>query len=177
MILTDYEKEMQEQAEAIERWKLKKEIKRKLKVLRKKLKGDVTSLPHLQTISENLDRVENPLSPCVQANDELKLNPYKDLNIHISHAQPTRLKQIYRYDPHYMIDEMTDHMILEEMSKDFGRELLREKAIQYRIIDEIDSGMRKFEIMIDVVLPDIPRDNPAKYVDDSPTLPIKKCPG
>ena len=52
--MNDYEREMQEQAESIERWRLRKEIKKKLRALRKMLKGDIISLPHLQIISKDL---------------------------------------------------------------------------------------------------------------------------
>ena len=70
MKMNEYEREMQEQAEYMSRWKLRKEIKKKLRALRKKIKADEASLPQLQTISRRLDDVEIPLEPCVMENPD-----------------------------------------------------------------------------------------------------------
>ena len=55
--MNDYEREMQEQAESIEKWKLKKEIKRKIKALRKNLRKYQDDLPHLQQINTKIDEL------------------------------------------------------------------------------------------------------------------------
>ena len=62
----EYEREMQEQAESIERWRLKKEIKRKIKALRKNLRKYQDDLLHLQQINTKIDELENQLSTQTQ---------------------------------------------------------------------------------------------------------------
>ena len=168
MKMNDYEREMQEQAEYMSRWKLRKEIKKKLRALRKKVKADEASLPRLKAISRRLDDVEKPLEPCVMENPEPKLNPYKDLNIHITHTHVQSYKARYMFAkcplPH-----------LEEFGESFGRQLMQEGLIKVKI-DDIDENSGVVEMQIDVVVEDTPRENLAKNVN-SPTLPIRKCPG
>ena len=178
----EYEREMQAQAECMSRWKLRKEIKKKLRALRKKIKADETSLPHLKTISRRLDDVEIPLEPCVMENPDStpKSNFYeKNLTIklpcHVEHYEMT-----FAYDPRMVaapsIDRIED-VILEGMTEKFGYKLLKAGAIQYRIYNSaIMEHKKQIEMKVDVVIEDTPRENPAKNVD-SPTLPIKKCPG
>lgn len=147
MKMNDYEREMQEQAEYMSRWKLRKEIKKKLRALRKKIKADEASLPHLKAISENLEQVENPLQDCVMENPEQKLNPYKDLNIHITHTHVQSYKARYTFAkypfPH-----------LEEFGESFGRQLMQEGLIKVKIYDADSENVGVVEMQIDVVVED-----------------------
>lgn len=151
----EYEKEMQEQAEYMSRWKLRKEIKKKLRVLRKKIKADEASLPQLKTISRNLDDVEKPLEPCTIQNPE----PTPSLNF--SKKNPTVIWQpchiehycrTFAYDPRLVIVPSTDS--LKEMSQAFGYELLKAGAIQYKIYDNRIMDTKQVEMKVDVVVED-----------------------
>ena len=145
----EYEREMQEQADDIERWKLRKEIKKKLRALRKKVRKDEASLPQLQTISRRLDDVEKPLQECVQENPERKLNSYNDLNIHITpaHAQTYKARYIFAKYP---------TPSLEEFGESFGRQLMQEGLIKVKIYDDNNDSenIGVVEMQIDVVVED-----------------------
>ena len=147
-MMNDYEMEMQEQAEYMSRWKLRKEIKKKLRELRKKVKADEASLPRLETISRRLDDVEIPLEPCVMENPEPKLNSYNDLNIHITpaHAQTYKARYMFAtYPP----------PSLEEFGESFGRQLMQEGLIKVRFYDNNDNeNIGIVEMQIDVVVED-----------------------
>lgn len=143
----EYEREMQAQAECMSRWKLRKEIKKKLRALRKKIKADEASLPQLQTISRNLDDVEKPLTPCVMENPERKLNSYNDLNIHITpaHAQTYKARYMFAtYPP----------PSLEGFGESFGRQLMQEGLIKVKIYDGDSENIGVVEMQIDVVVED-----------------------
>ena len=152
----EYEREMQEQAEYMSRWKLRKEIKKKLRALRKKVKADEASLPQLQTISRRLDDVEKPLEPCVMENpDSTAESGFSGKNptiiwqpCHIEHYSRT-----FAYDPR-MINEFSFVDILKEMSETFGYELLKANAIQYRIYDNKIMDAKQVEMKVDVVVED-----------------------
>ena len=183
MKMNEYEREMQEQAEYMSRWKLRKEIKKKLRALRKKVRKDEASLPHLKTISRRLDDVEKPLEPCVMENPEpTPKSNFCEKNLEIM-WQPCHTEHYHRkfvYDPR-MVEAPSvgriEDVILKEMAEEFGYELLKAGAIQYRIYDSaIMEHKKQVEMKVDVVIEDIPRENPAKGVN-SPTLPIRKCPG
>ena len=178
MILNEYEKEMQEQAEYLSKWKLRKEIKKKLRALRKKVKANEASLPQLETISRRLDDVEIPLEPCVMSNPEStpsldfrKPNP----TIIWQPCHTEHFHKLYAYDPRFVtapsVDRIED-VILKEMAEEFGYELLKAGAIQYRICDNaVIEHKKQVEMKIDVIVED--RENSAKRVN-SPTLPIKE---
>ena len=178
----DYEKEMQAQAEYMSRWKLRKEIKKKLRALRKKIKTDEASLPHLKTISRRLDDVEKPLEPCVRENPEPmpKLNFCEKNPIVIWQPCHTEhYSRVFVCDPRMVINPSggrIEDIILKQMGEEFGYELLKAGAIQYKIYDNRIMDIKQVEMKVDVVIEDILRENPAKYVN-SPTLPIRKCPG
>ena len=183
MKMNDYEREMQEQAEYMSRWKLRKEIKKKLRALRKKIKADEASLPQLQTISRRLDDVEIPLEPCVMQNPDSTAESdfcRKNPTIIWQPCHTEHYMRTFVYDPRMVIAPSTgriEDVILKEMAEEFGYELLKAGAIQYRIYEnKIIEDKKQVEMKVDVVIEDIPRENPAKYVD-SPTLPIRKCPG
>ncbi len=167
MIMNEYEREMQEQAEYISRWKLRKEIKKKLRALRKMLKADEASFPQLKMISRKLDNVENPLEPCVMQNPEQKLNPYKDLNIHITHTHVQSYKARYTFTkyplPH--LEEVQSYKVrytftkyppphLEEFGESFGRQLMQEGLIKVKIYDGDSENIGVAEMQIDVVVED-----------------------
>ena len=151
----EYEREMQEQADYIERWKLRKEIKKKLRALRKKIKADEASLPRLQTISRKLDDVEIPLEPCVMQNPKenyglifMEETPtIKCAPCHVEHYMRT-----FVYDPRMLITPFEKDMILKQMSEEFGYELLKANAIQYRIYNNMDK--KRIEMKVDVVVED-----------------------
>ena len=134
--------EMQEQAEYMSRWKLRKEIKKKLRTLRKKVQTNEASIPRLKTISRNLDDVEKPLEPCVMKNPEptLKSN-FCEKNPTII-WQPCHTEHYHRtfaYDPRMVeapSDGRIEDVILKQMSEEFGYELLKAGAIRYRIYDD-----------------------------------------
>jgi hypothetical protein len=151
----EYEKEMQEQAEYMSRWKLRKEIKKKLRALRKKIKADEASLPQLKTISRRLDDIEIPLDPCVMQNPQedyglifMKETPtIKCVPYHVEHY-----KRTFAYDPRLVIVPSTDS--LKEMSQAFGYELLKAGAIQYKIYDNRIMDTKQVEMKMDVVVED-----------------------
>ena len=158
MKMNDYEREMQEQAEYMSRWKLRKEIKKKLRALRKKIKADEASLPHLKTISRRLDDVEIPLEPCVME------NPDSTTESNFSGKNPTIIwqpchtehyRRTFAYDPRMVfassINRIED-VILKEMAEEFGYELLKANAIQYRIYNNMDT--KQVEMKVDVVVED-----------------------
>ena len=153
----EYEREMQEQADDIERWKLRKEIKKKLRTLRKKIKADEASLPQLQTISRRFDDVEKPLEPCVRANDELIPNLNScEKNLEIM-WQPCHTEHYHRkfvYNPRMIEAPFEKDVILEEMAEEFGYELLKAGAIQYRIYDGDSRDTKIIEMKVDVVVED-----------------------
>ena len=157
----EYEREMQEQADYIERWKLRKEIKKKLRVLRKKIRKDEASLPQLQTISRRLDDVEIPLEPCVMQNPEStpNFNPYeKNPTIIWQPCHTEHYRRDFTYDPRMIIAPPVDRIedvILKEMAEEFGYELLKAGAIQYRIYDSaIMEHKKQVEMKVDVVVND-----------------------
>ena len=156
----EYEREMQAQAECMSRWKLRKEIKNKLRALRKKIKADETSLPHLKAISRNLDDVEKPLDPCVMQNpDPIPKSNFCEKNLtiklpcHVEHYEMT-----FAYDPR-MVEAPSvgriEDVILEGLAKKFGYKLLKAGAIQYRICDNtIIEDKKQIEMKVDVVVED-----------------------
>lgn len=148
-MMNDYEREIQEQAEYMSRWKLRKEIKKKLRALRKKIKADEASLPRLKTISRRLDDVEIPLEPCVMENPERKLNSYNDLNIHITPAHAQTYKARYMFAKH-------PSPSLEEFGEPFGRQLMQEGLIKVKIYDcnNDSENIGVVEMQIDVVVED-----------------------
>ena len=161
MILNDYEMEMQEQAEYMSRWKLRKEIKKKLRVLRKKVRKDEASLPQLQTISRRLDDVEKPLEPCVMQNPEptAESDFYgKNPTIIWQPCHTEHYRRTFAYDPRMVIAHSVDRIediILKQMSEEFGYELLKTGAIQYRICDDaIMEHKKQVEMKVDVVVED-----------------------
>ena len=161
MILNDYEMEMQEQAEYMSRWKLRKEIKKKLRVLRKKVRKDEASLPQLQTISRRLDDVEKPLEPCVMQNPEPTAESdfyRKNPTIIWQPCHTEHYRRTFAYDPRMVIAPSVDRIediILKQMSEEFGYELLKTGAIQYRICDDaIMEHKKQVEMKVDVVVED-----------------------
>ena len=161
MILNDYEMEMQEQAEYMSRWKLRKEIKKKLRELRKKIKADEASLPQLQTISRRLDDVEIPLEPCVMENPDstAESGSYgKNPTIIWQPCHTEHYRKTFAYDPRMVISPSADRIedvILKQMSEEFGYELLKAGAIQYRICDNaIIEDKKQVEMKVDVVVED-----------------------
>lgn len=156
--MNDYEKEMQEQSEYIERWKLKKEIKRKLKALRKKLKGDITALPQLQAISRNLDDIEKPLEPCTILNPEEK--PKKDL---IMKNPPTPLisrlgiktfKETYDFPWTWESTQRIEasEIVMQNLARDIGRKLLEEGGIDIREWYDEDKQRQHIELVVNVMV-------------------------
>lgn len=160
MKMNDYEKEMQEQAEYMSRWKLRKEIKKKLRALRKKVKADEASLPHLQIIDKDLAALVNP-----HTLEALRILEEKEKNIpapqtptikcvpyHVEHY-----KRTFVYDPRMIVASSTDHIedvILKQMSEEFGYELLKTNAIQYRIYNSAIIDKKQVEMKVDVVVED-----------------------
>lgn len=158
--MNDYEMEMQEQAEYMSRWKLRKEIKKKLRALRKKVRKDEASLPHLQIIDKDLAALVN--SHTLEA---LRILEEKGKNIpapqtptikcvpyHVEHY-----KRVFPYDPRMVIASSTDRfedIILKEMSQAFGYELLKAGAIQYKIYDNRIMDTKQVEMKVDVVVED-----------------------
>ena len=152
MILNDYEMEMQEQAEYMSRWKLRKEIKKKLRELRKKVKADEASLPQLQAISRNLDDVENPLEPCTILNPDK--NPKKDL---IMTNPPTPLisrlgiktfKETYEFPSTWGASEI----VMQNLARDMGRKLLEEGGIDIREWYDEDKQRQYIELGVNVMV-------------------------
>lgn len=154
--MNDYEREMQEQAEYMSRWKLRKEIKKKLRTLRKKIKADETSLPRLKTISRRLDDVEKPLEPCTIQNPEptAKSGSYgKNPTILRQPYHVEHYRRVFAYDPR-MVEAPSEDVILKEMAEEFGYELLKANAIQYRIYDNKVMDTKQVEMKVDVVVKD-----------------------
>lgn len=154
--MNEYEMEMQEQAEYMSRWKLRKEIKKKLRALRKKIKADEASLPQLKTISRRLDDVEIPLEPCVRENDEPMLKSNfceKNPTIIWQPCHTEHYRRTFPYDPR-MINEFSFIDILKEMSETFGYELLKAGAIQYKVYDNRIMEIKQVEMKVDVVVED-----------------------
>ena len=159
--MNKYEMEMQEQAEYMSRWKLRKEIKKKLRTLRKKIKADEASLPHLKTISRRLDDVEIPLEPCVMENPEPIPNLdscEKNLEIIWQPCHTEHYRRDFAYDPRMVnapsVNRIED-VILKEMAEEFGYELLKAGAIQYKIYDNaIIEHKKQVEMKVDVVVED-----------------------
>ena len=152
----EYEREMQAQAEYMSRWKLRKEIKKKLRALRKKIKADETSLPRLKTISRRLDDVEKPLEPCVMENPNptAKSGSYgKNPTILWQPCHMEHYRRVFAYDPR-MVKASSEDVILKEMSEAFGYELLKANAIQYRIYDNRIMDTKQVEMKVDVVVED-----------------------
>ena len=156
----EYEREMQAQAEYMSRWKLRKEIKKKLRALRKKIKADEASLPRLKTISRRLDDVEKPLEPCTM------INPEPMLKSNFCEKNPTIIQQpchtehyhrMFSYDPR-MVEapsgDRIEDVILKEMAEEFGYELLKAGAIQYRIYNSAIIHKKQVEMKVDVVVED-----------------------
>lgn len=156
----EYEKEMQEQAEYMSRWKLRKQIKQKLKALRKMLKGDIISLPQLNIIDKDLATLADPRTlealrileekgkdvPAPQT-PTIKYVPY-----HVEHY-----KRTFVYDPRMVVASSADRIedvILKQMSEEFGYELLKANAIQYRIYNSAIIDKKQVEMKVNVVVED-----------------------
>lgn len=153
----EYEREMQAQAECMSRWKLRKEIKKKLRELRKKIKADETSLPHLKTISRRLDDVEIPLEPCTMQNPDstAESNFYgKNPTILWQPCHTEHYRRTFVYDPRTLIAPFEQDIILKQMSEKFGYELLKANAIQYKICDNGIMDTKQVEMKVDVVVED-----------------------
>ena len=160
MKMNEYEREMQEQAEYMSRWKLRKEIKKKLRALRKKIKADEASLPHLQIIDKDLATLVD--SRTLEALRILEENG-KDIPVSQNPTiiwQPCHTEHYERtfvYDPRMVIAPSTDRIedvILKEMAEEFGYELLKANAIQYRIYNSAIIDKKQVEMKIDVVVED-----------------------
>lgn len=157
----EYEREMQEQADYIERWKLRKEIKKKLRALRKKVRKDKASLPHLKIIDKDLATLVD--SRTLEA---LRILEEKGKNVPATQNptiiwQPCHTEHYMRtfaYDPRMVIAPSVDRIedvILKEMAEEFGYELLKAGAIQYRIYDNrIIEDKKQVEMKVDVVVED-----------------------
>ena len=147
--MNDYEKEMQEQAEYIARYKTRKEIK---------VKADEASLPQLQTISRNLDDIENPLEPCTILNPDEK--PKKDLTIKnpptplISRLGIKSFKETYEFpstwEPAQRIE--AKGMVAQELAKDMGRKLLEEGGMDIREWYDEDRQCQRIELIVNVMV-------------------------
>lgn len=172
--MNDYEREMQEQAESIARWKLKKEIKRKIKALRKNLRKYQDDLPHLQQINTKIDELENQLSARAQVKKrETPLVSYEaGIPANFKPMMTRTFREKYEYDA-ILLDTFAE-LVLIDKAKEIGKELLAEGAIKYCVYDSDRQGRKCIEMEVTVLVDeDIPRFNPAKNID-SPTLPLKK---
>ena len=158
--MNEYEMEMQEQAEYMSRWKLRKEIKKKLRELWKKVKADEASLPQLQTISRNLDDIEKPLEPCTILNPEEK--PKKDL---IMKNPPTPLisrfgiksfKETYEFPSTWEPAQKMEAkgIVAQELAKDMGRKLLEEGGMDIREWYDEERRCQRIELVVNVVVDD-----------------------
>ena len=158
MKMNEYEKEMQEQAEYMSRWRLRKEIKKKLRALRKKIKADEASLPHLQIIDKDLAAlVDSRTLEALRILEEKGKNvpapqtpTIKCVPCHTEHYMRT-----FAYDPRMVIDPPADcieDVILKEMAEEFGYELLKANAIQYRIYNSAIIDKKQVEMKVDVVV-------------------------
>lgn len=152
----EYEREMQAQAEYMSRWKLRKEIKKKLRALRKKVKADEASLPQLKAISRNLDNIENPLEPCTMKNPEENSKKDSTLKIPLTARfipMDTRIfKEKYAYNTSGIVAGEESKILetcLREMAESLGERLLAEGAIKYIIYpsDTIDKQWVEMTIM------------------------------
>ena len=154
----EYEREMQEQAEYMSRWKLRKEIKKKLRALRKKIKADEASLPHLKIISANLDDIEKSLDPCtmINLNEKLKkslamTNPPTPL---ISRFGVKSFKETYEFpstwEPAQRIE--AKGMVAQELAKDMGRKLLEEGGMDIREWYDEDKRRQHIELIVNVMV-------------------------
>jgi hypothetical protein len=158
--MNDYEKEMQEQAEYIARYKTRKEIKKKLRELRKKVKAVEASLPHLQTISRRLDDVENPLDPCTISNPDEKLkkslamtNPPTPL---ISRLGVKSFKETYEFPSTWEPAQKMEAkgMVAQELAKDMGRKLLEEGGMDIREWYDEERQCQHIELVVNVMVDD-----------------------
>lgn len=156
----EYEREMQEQAEYMSRWKLRKKIKKKLRALRKKVKADEASLPQLQIIDKDLATLVD--SRTLEALRILEENgkdvpapqtpTIKYVPCHVEHY-----KRTFVYDPRMVVassDGRIEDVILKQMSEEFGYELLKANAIQYRIYNSAIIDKKQVEMKVDVVVED-----------------------
>ena len=159
-MMNEYEMEMQEQAEYMSRWKLRKEIKKKLRELWKKVKADEASLPQLQTNSRNLDDIEKPLEPCTILNPEEK--PKKDL---IMKNPPTPLisrfgiksfKETYEFPSTWEPAQKMEAkgIVAQELAKDMGRKLLEEGGMDIREWYDEERRCQRIELVVNVVVDD-----------------------
>ena len=143
------------------RWKLRKEIKKKLRELRKKLKADEASLPQLQIIDKDLATLVDP-----RTLEALRILEEKGKNIPAS-QNPTIIwqpchtehyRKTFAYDPRMVVAPSVDRIedvILKQMSEEFGYELLKAGAIQYRICNnKIIEDKKQVEMKVDVVIED-----------------------
>lgn len=159
--MNDYEKEMQEQAESIERWRLKKEIKRKIKALRKNLRKHQDDLPHLQQINTKIDELENQLS--TQAQVKMRETPPVSYEAGIpANFKPmmTRtFREKYEYDSLLLTSSAESVLVdncLERLAREIGEELLAEEAIKYCVYDSDRQGKKCIEMEVTVLAEDIP---------------------
>lgn len=156
--MNDYEKEMQEQAEYIARYKARKEIKKKLRELRKKVKADKASLPQLQTISRNLDDIEKPLESCTILNPEEK--PKKDLIMKnpptplISRLGVKSFKETYEFPSTWEPAQKMEAkgMVAQELAKDMGRKLLEEGGMDIREWYDEERQCQRIELVVNVMV-------------------------
>ena len=139
----EYEKEMQEQAEYMSRWKLRKEIKKKLKALRKMLKGDIISLPQLNIIDKDLATLADPRTlealRILEENGKdipTPQNPKIPSAVQFDPMDIRIFKERCAYDTSAVSaagvkeSEILD-IYLHEMAETFGEKLLEEGAIKY----------------------------------------------
>ena len=155
----EYEREMQAQAECMSRWKLRKEIKKKLRALRKKIKADEASFPQLQIIDKDLATLVNsrtlealrileekgkdvPVLQNPKIPPAVQFDPM-DIRIH---------KYTYVYDTNTIPAEVEESEILniclKEMARSFGEDLLEESAIKYVTYPSDIAGKKCIEMTI-----------------------------
>lgn len=139
----EYEREMQEQAEYMSRWKLRKQIKKKLKALRKMLKGDIVSLPQLNIIDKDLATLADPRTlealRILEENGKdipAPQNPKIPSAVQFDPMDIRIFKERCAYDTSAISaagvkeSEILD-ICLHEMAETFGEKLLEEGAIKY----------------------------------------------
>jgi len=153
----EYEKEMQEQAEYMSRWKLRKEIKKKLRALRKKVKADEASLPQLQIIDKDLATlVDSRALEALRILEEKGKDvpapaiPKRGITAEFTPMMVRTFKESYAYDASCVDLDM----ILPEIAAQMGKTLLEEEAIEYKVYNDDVIGQRRVDMIIRVVVDD-----------------------
>ena len=153
----EYEREIQEQAEYMSRWKLRKEIKKKLRALRKKIKADEASLPQLQIIDKDLAALVDPRTlEALRILEEKGKDvpapaiPKQGITAEFTPMRVRTFKESYAYDA-----SCADlDMILPEVAAQMGKALLEEEAIKYKVYNDDIIGQRRVDMTITVVVDD-----------------------